>query len=36
MVSEVSETAIQRCSYETVLWKYASNLQENIHAEVWF
>ena len=24
-----------RCSKEKVFWKYASNLQENTHAEVW-
>ena len=32
----LSETAVQRCSYEKVFWKYAINLQENTHAEVWF
>ena len=26
----------QRCSYKTLFWKYAANLQENAHAEVWF
>ena len=31
-----SEAAIQRCSYEKVFWKYAANLQENTHDEVWF
>ena len=31
-----SEAALQRCSYKNVFWKYTSNLQENIHAEVWF
>ena len=30
-----SEAAIKRCSYEKVFWKYAANLQENTHAEVW-
>ena len=30
------EAAIQRCSYEKVFWKYAENLQDNTHAEVWF
>ena len=31
-----SEAAVQRCSLEKVFWKYAANLQENTHAEVWF
>ena len=30
------EAAIQRCSQEKVFWKYAANLLENTHAEVWF
>ena len=30
----ISEATIQRCSFEKVLWKYATNLQENTHAEV--
>ena len=30
------EAAVQRCSWEKVLWKYAANLQENTHAEVRF
>ena len=30
------EAVTQRCSYEKVFWKYAVNLQENIHAEVGF
>ena len=30
----ITEAAVQRCSLEKVLWKYASNLQENTHAEV--
>ena len=30
------EAAIQRCSYKKVFWKYAANLQENTHDEVWF
>ena len=30
------KAAIQRCSYEKVLWKDATNLQENTHAEVRF
>ena len=33
---KVSEAAVQRCSYEKVFWKYAANLQENNHGEVWF
>ena len=31
-----SETAIQRCSCKKMFWKYAANLQEITHAEVWF
>ena len=31
-----SEVAIQRCSWEKVFWKYAANLQENTHTEIWF
>ena len=31
-----TETTAQRCSWETVFWKYAADLQENAHAEVWF
>ena len=31
----ISETAVRRCSWEKVFWKYAANLQENTHAEVW-
>ena len=30
------ESALQRCSYKEVFWKYAVNLQENTHAEVRF
>ena len=33
---ESSEAVLQRCSYEKVFWKYAANLQENIHTEVQF
>ena len=33
---ELSKAAIQRCSYEKVFWKYAANLQDNTHAEIWF
>ena len=29
------ETALQRCSYKKVFWKYATNLQEKTHAEMW-
>ena len=36
VVLYLSEAARQRCSLEKVLWKYAANLQENTHAEVWF
>ena len=32
----ISEAALQRCSYKKVFCKYAENLQENTHAEVWF
>ena len=31
-----TEAVTLRCSYEKVFWKYAANLQENTHAEVWF
>ena len=31
-----SEDTLQMCSYQKVLWKYAANLQENIHVEVQF
>ena len=30
------EAALQRCSYEKMFWKYAANVQEDTHAEVWF
>ena len=30
------EAALQRCSWEKMFWKYAADLQENTHAEVWF
>ena len=33
---ESAEAATQRCSQEKVFWKYAANLQENTHAELWF
>ena len=33
---QYSEAALQRCSEEKVFWKYAANLQENTHAEMWF
>ena len=29
------ESALQRCSYKKVFWKYTANLSENNHAEVW-
>ena len=32
----LTEAVVQRCSLEKVLWKYAANLQETTHAEVWF
>ena len=31
-----TEADVQRCFYEKMFWKYAVNLQENAHAEVWF
>ena len=31
-----TEVALQRCSEETLFWKYTANLQENIHVEVQF
>ena len=31
-----TEASPQRRSYKKVLWKYAANLQENTHAELWF
>ena len=36
MSFKTTEVAVQRCSQEKVFWKYAANLQENTHAEVWF
>ena len=33
---DISKAATHRCSEEKVLLKYAANLQENTHAEVWF
>ena len=30
------EAATQRCSKKKVFWKYAANLQESTHADVWF
>ena len=32
----LTETVLQRCSYEKVFWEYAAYLQENTYAEVWF
>ena len=32
----ITEAAIQRCSYKKVFWKYTANLLESTHAEVWF
>ena len=29
------EVVTQKCSWEKVFWKYAANLQENTHVEVW-
>ena len=31
-----AEAALHKCSYEKVFWKYAGNLQENAHANLWF
>ena len=33
---QFSEVAVQRRSYKNVFWKYAADLQESTHAEVWF
>ena len=30
-----TKSALRRRSYEKVFWKYAANLRENTHAEVW-
>ena len=32
----IPEAAPQRCSLKKEFWKYAPNLLENTHAEVWF
>ena len=32
----ILDAGLERCSWEKVFWKYAANLQENTHAEVWF
>ena len=29
------EAAVRRYSWEKVFWKYAANLQESTHVEVW-
>ena len=34
--SALTEAATQRCSYKKVFWKYAANLEEKTHANVWF
>ena len=31
-----TEVALQRWSYKKMFWKYAANLQETTHAEVWY
>ena len=31
-----SEAVAQRCYVKKMFWKYAVNLQENTHAEIWF
>ena len=31
-----AEAALQNCSYKKMFRKYATNLQENNRAEVWF
>ena len=36
MQATYSEAALQRCFYKKLFWKYAANLQENTHVEVWF
>ena len=30
------EASLQRCFYKEVFWKYAENLQENTHVDMWF
>ena len=35
-LEQLSEVGLQRRSLEKVFWKYAANLRENTHAEVWF
>ena len=35
MYLEPSEAAIQSYFYEKLFWKYAANLEEKIHVEVW-
>ena len=32
----ITEADTYRCSYKKVFWKYAANLLESTHAEVWF
>ena len=34
--NSLTEAATQWCSYEKKFLKYATNLQEKTHAEVWF
>ena len=36
VLSEAAEAAFRGCFLEKMFWKYAANLQENTHAEVWF
>ena len=36
MKNHFTEVAVKMCSYKKVLWKYAANLQEVTHAEVWY
>ena len=36
IVTNITEAANQRCSKEKVFWKYAANLLESTHANVWF
>ena len=32
----IREAPLPRYSYEKMFWKYAANLQENTHAELWY
>ena len=36
MKTDHVEAALHKCSYKKVFWKYAGNLQDNAHADLWF